>query len=180
MTRLRELRPEALAARLEISTVDGFQGREKEAIIISMVGGRRDPQRSNLPAATRLTRAAASCARHSPQHALPPLGCTSKNAQRCAHQFPCSARQPGHHATPPALVAACAVQVRSNASRSVGFLSDARRMNVAVTRARRHCALVCDSETVPAADPFLARLLGYFEENGEYASAGEYATSGAG
>ena len=31
-------------------------------------------------------------------------------------------------------------------------------MNVAVTRARRHCALVCDSETV-AADAFLGRLV---------------------
>ena len=39
MARLRELRPEALSSRLEISTVDGFQGREKEAIVISMVGG---------------------------------------------------------------------------------------------------------------------------------------------
>lgn len=39
MARLRELRPEALSSRLEISTVDGFQGREKEAIVISMVRG---------------------------------------------------------------------------------------------------------------------------------------------
>lgn len=34
---LKELRPEKLASALEISTVDGFQGREKEAIVISMV-----------------------------------------------------------------------------------------------------------------------------------------------
>jgi hypothetical protein len=34
---LKELRPEKLAGTLEISTVDGFQGREKEAIVISMV-----------------------------------------------------------------------------------------------------------------------------------------------
>ncbi|KAJ1294670.1 hypothetical protein BS78_01G163600 [Paspalum vaginatum] len=87
---------------LEISTVDGFQGREKEAIIISMV--------------------------------------------------------------------------RSNSKKEVGFLSDHRRMNVAVTRARRQCCLVCDVETV-SNDKFLKRLVEYFEENGEYLSASEYQSS---
>ncbi|XP_043713417.1 DNA-binding protein SMUBP-2 [Telopea speciosissima] len=84
---------------VEISTVDGFQGREKEAIIISMV--------------------------------------------------------------------------RSNSKKEVGFLSDRRRMNVAVTRARRQCCLVCDTETV-SSDGFLKRLIEYFEEHGEYLSASEY------
>ena len=63
--------------------------------------------------------------------------------------------------------------VRSNTNGEVGFLADNRRMNVAVTRARRHCALVCDSDTVKS-DPFLKRLIEYFEEHGEYASAQEY------
>ncbi|GAU36922.1 hypothetical protein TSUD_331950 [Trifolium subterraneum] len=84
---------------IEISTVDGFQGREKEAIIISMV--------------------------------------------------------------------------RSNSKKEVGFLSDRRRMNVAVTRARRQCCIVCDTETV-SSDGFLKRLVEYFEEHGEYQSASEY------
>lgn len=84
---------------MEISTVDGFQGREKEAIIISMV--------------------------------------------------------------------------RSNAKKEVGFLSDRRRMNVAVTRARRQCCLVCDTETV-SSDTFLKGLIEHFEEHGEYLSASEY------
>ncbi|XP_059668448.1 uncharacterized protein LOC132313615 [Cornus florida] len=84
---------------LEISTVDGFQGREKEAIIISMV--------------------------------------------------------------------------RSNTKKEVGFLSDHRRMNVAVTRARRQCCLICDTETVNS-DGFLRRLVEYFEEHGDYLSASEY------
>ncbi|KAH9607739.1 hypothetical protein KSS87_008966 [Heliosperma pusillum] len=86
---------------MEISSVDGFQGREKEAIIISMV--------------------------------------------------------------------------RSNSKKEVGFLSDHRRMNVAVTRARRQCCLVCDTETV-SSDQFLKRLIEFFEEHGEYLSASEYGT----
>lgn len=84
---------------MEVSTVDGFQGREKEAIIISMV--------------------------------------------------------------------------RSNSKKEVGFLSDRRRMNVAVTRARRQCCIICDTETV-IGDKFLKRLVEYFEEHGEYLSASEY------
>lgn len=63
--------------------------------------------------------------------------------------------------------------VRSNDKSEVGFLADNRRMNVAVTRARRHCALVCDSETV-SSDPFLKRLVDYFSDHGEYASAEGY------
>ena len=62
--------------------------------------------------------------------------------------------------------------VRSNQEGNVGFLADNRRMNVAVTRARRHCALICDTETV-GHDAFLKRLVTYFEQTGTYMSAAE-------
>lgn len=101
VTLLRELRARDDALKnLEISTVDGFQGREKEAIIISAV--------------------------------------------------------------------------RSNTRGEVGFLSDSRRMNVAVTRARKHCCLIIDSDT-SRSDTFLANLVEYFESHGDVASAAEYA-----
>ncbi|KAL4449194.1 hypothetical protein ABPG74_015576 [Tetrahymena malaccensis] len=84
---------------VEVSTVDGFQGREKECIIISMV--------------------------------------------------------------------------RSNPLNQVGFLSDYRRMNVAVTRARKFVCLIGDSETV-SSDKFLDEMVKYFQEHGEVRSAMEY------
>lgn len=90
----------ALAAHagLEIGSVDGFQGREKEAVVLSLV--------------------------------------------------------------------------RSNRRREVGFLADDRRTNVAVTRARRHLAVICDSATV-SSHPALAGLVEHCQERGEYRSAWE-------
>lgn len=63
--------------------------------------------------------------------------------------------------------------VRSNNSRQVGFLSDYRRLNVAVTRARRHVAIICDSDTV-GSDKFISGLLRYANDNGEVRSAEDY------
>jgi superfamily I DNA and/or RNA helicase len=73
---------------LEIDTVDGFQGREKEVVVISLV--------------------------------------------------------------------------RSNSEGEIGFLADVRRMNVALTRARRKLLVVGDSATI-ANHTFYQRLLEYFE-----------------
>jgi predicted DNA helicase len=78
---------------LEIDTVDGFQGREKEAIVISLV--------------------------------------------------------------------------RSNLRQEIGFLADIRRMNVALTRARRKLLVIGDSATL-GAHPFYSRMLEYFESLGAY------------
>ena len=55
----------------------------------------------------------------------------------------------------------------------VGFLADKRRMNVAVTRARRQCTLICDTETI-SHDAFLKGLTDYFEEHGAYVTAAEW------
>ena len=99
---VRWLRQHAVFDHLEIDTVDGFQGREKEAVVM----------------------------------------CT----------------------------------VRSNTIGEVGFLSDARRMNVALTRARRKLILIGDSATL-AADEFFTNLLNWFEENGCYRTVWEMPTS---
>lgn len=63
--------------------------------------------------------------------------------------------------------------VRSNPLKHVGFLSDYRRMNVAVTRARKFVCLVGDSETI-SSDAFLGQMVAYFQEHGEVRSASEY------
>ncbi|MEM7395482.1 MAG: C-terminal helicase domain-containing protein, partial [Verrucomicrobiota bacterium] len=75
---------EQLPSEVESGTIDGFQGREKEAIIISLV--------------------------------------------------------------------------RSNPEKEIGFLKDTRRMNVALTRARRKLMVIGDSATL-APFPFYERLL---------------------
>ncbi|KAK9765523.1 hypothetical protein K7432_006085 [Basidiobolus ranarum] len=78
---------------LEIGSVDGFQGREKEAVIFSMV--------------------------------------------------------------------------RSNDSGEVGFLSDSRRLNVAITRPKRHLCVIGNSETVGMKDEFLRKYCEWVMDNGE-------------
>ncbi|ETV68628.1 hypothetical protein H257_15438 [Aphanomyces astaci] len=64
--------------------------------------------------------------------------------------------------------------VRSNCKNAVGFLADDRRMNVAVTRAKRHVALIGDTDTL-GNHPFLKTLIDHFELHGECQSAQEYA-----
>ena len=91
---LRELLGEAI----EIFSVDGFQGREKEAILISLV--------------------------------------------------------------------------RANENGDIGFLSEIRRMNVALTRARRKLLVVGDSATITT-HPFFADLVTHWEETGAYQSVWE-------
>lgn len=83
---------------LEIGTVDGMQGREKEAVIISLV--------------------------------------------------------------------------RSNDKREVGFLKDERRLNVAMTRARRHLCIVGDSSTVQHGSKYLKDWLAWLEDNADIRYAG--------
>jgi superfamily I DNA and/or RNA helicase len=97
---VRLLREQLPIAGLEIDTVDGFQGREKEAVVISLV--------------------------------------------------------------------------RSNTTGEIGFLGDIRRMNVALTRARRKLIIIGDSATI-AGHPFYHRLLAYFEGQGAYKTVWELA-----
>lgn len=95
---VRALR-EMLADCLDIDTIDGFQGREKEAVVISLV--------------------------------------------------------------------------RSNTQGELGFLTDTRRLNVALTRARRKLIVIGDSATL-ASHPFFDRLMKYFEDQGAYHSVWEF------
>eukprot|EP00605_Chrysophyceae_sp_TOSAG23-4_P000054 GSChrysophyteH1.ASY1.ANO1.56.1 assembled CDS len=69
--------------------------------------------------------------------------------------------------------------VRSNHRGQVGFLSDRRRINVAVTRARRHLCVICDSDTC-SRDAFLKSLLDHMSKHGCHRSAAEWLSDPAG
>ena len=58
-------------------------------------------------------------------------------------------------------------------SGEVGFLSEERRLNVAVTRARRHLVLIGDSETVSHV-PFIKGMVEFCQERGDVWSAHDY------
>ncbi len=63
--------------------------------------------------------------------------------------------------------------VRSNRKGEIGFLNDYRRMNVAMTRARKQLVIVGDSATI-GGSPFYQAFLAYCERSGEYQTAWAY------
>lgn len=64
--------------------------------------------------------------------------------------------------------------VRSNTEAEIGFLSDIRRMNVAMTRARKKLVVIGDSATLTRL-PFYADFVSYAEKLNAYQSAWEFA-----
>ncbi len=62
---------------------------------------------------------------------------------------------------------------RSNSDNTIGFLSEVRRMNVAMTRARKKLVVIGDSATL-SQFPFYADFIEYAQEVGGYHSAWEF------
>ncbi|AYL96085.1 AAA domain-containing protein [Mucilaginibacter celer] len=63
---------------------------------------------------------------------------------------------------------------RSNSDGEIGFLSDVRRMNVAMTRARKKLVIIGDSSTL-AYSSFYADMIAYAEQLNGYQSVWDYA-----
>ncbi|UOE51780.1 AAA domain-containing protein [Mucilaginibacter sp. SMC90] len=63
---------------------------------------------------------------------------------------------------------------RSNTRGEIGFLNDIRRMNVAMTRARKKLVMIGDSSTL-ASSAFYADMISYAEQLNGYQSAWDYA-----
>lgn len=63
--------------------------------------------------------------------------------------------------------------VRSNDNGTIGFLSDYRRMNVAMTRAKKKLVIIGDSATI-GSQKFYQKLLDYCDRVGAYRTAWEF------
>jgi ATP-dependent RNA/DNA helicase IGHMBP2 len=63
--------------------------------------------------------------------------------------------------------------VRSNKKKEIGFLKDWRRMNVAVTRARRMLVLIGNGDCV-SKDHYIGSLVKWIEEHGKMVSGLEF------
>jgi ATP-dependent RNA/DNA helicase IGHMBP2 len=63
--------------------------------------------------------------------------------------------------------------VRSNVNSEIGFLSDIRRMNVALTRAKKKLVVIMDTATI-GNHPFYKSFVEYCEKNNFYRSAWEF------
>jgi superfamily I DNA and/or RNA helicase len=63
--------------------------------------------------------------------------------------------------------------VRSNDKSTIGFLSDYRRMNVAMTRAKQKLIIIGDSATI-GNNKFYGKFLDYCEKHGVYRTAWEF------
>ncbi|KAJ3757511.1 P-loop containing nucleoside triphosphate hydrolase protein [Lentinula raphanica] len=62
--------------------------------------------------------------------------------------------------------------VRSNDQREVGFLKEKRRLNVAMTRAKRHLCVIGDSSTVKHGGGYLKKWMQWLDENADVRYAG--------
>jgi len=62
--------------------------------------------------------------------------------------------------------------VRANEKEEIGFLSDIRRLNVAITRPKRKLIIVGDLKTLSANDTY-KRLIEYISKNGVVKEANE-------
>jgi superfamily I DNA and/or RNA helicase len=63
--------------------------------------------------------------------------------------------------------------VRSNSRGEIGFLADTRRMNVALTRAKKKMVVVGDSATI-SSNSFYENFVSFTQENENYKSAWEF------
>lgn len=69
----------------------------------------------------------------------------------------------------------CLSLVRSNTNNEIGFLKDFRRLNVALTRAKKKLIIIGDFSTLSTYDLY-SDLIKHVEEEGEYRSAWEFMT----